>query len=65
MVCPRHAAAPLAPSFATRFQPPPTLASPVSRAIWPFVRPAVSDIFSKCDSSSWAWALPLSVTPRA
>ena len=43
-------------------QPPPTLASPVRIAIWFFEIPAVSDIFSRCDTSAWTFALSLSVT---
>ena len=65
MVWPRHIAEPSAPNLAMKFHPPPTFASPVSAAACSFVIPAVSDIFSKCDSSACTLALSLSVTPRA
>ena len=65
MVWPRHDAEPSAPTLTMKSQPPPTFASPTSAAVWFFVIPAVSDIFSTWDSSACAWLLSLSVIPRA
>ena len=43
MVCPRHVADPLAPTFMTLPKPPPSVASAVSTAAWSLVIPASSD----------------------